>query len=196
MQSTLRHMSQLEGGTGALAKSALDTLGVEPPIHLEAVGGQARIESVAHFAVFRAAIRGADRTQFGDVEIGVAAEQRIVRPGDVIQALMTHHLPLCALERKADAAVAMIGVDAHHVRAMLGARTVWGFFETGKAEHEADQSFVRVESAQQQAAIVDGGDEHVQWHHVRFGAGPHLTLKFLDEAHIFRGFHQANAVIV
>lgn len=52
MQSTLGYVSQLEGGTGALAKSALDALGVEPPIHLEAVGGQARIETVAHLAVF------------------------------------------------------------------------------------------------------------------------------------------------
>lgn len=109
---------------------------------------------------------------------------------------MTHHLPLCAFERKADAAVAMIGVDAHHMGAMLGTWTVWCFFETGKAEHKADQCLICVESAQQQTAIVDSRDEHVQRHHVRFGAGPHLTLKLLDQAHIFRGFHQANAVIV
>lgn len=137
------------------------------------------------------AVGGADRAEFGDVEARVAAEQRVVRPGGVIQSLAANHLPLRAFERKADARAAAVGVDAHHVRAVFGARAVGRFLQPGEAEDEADDFFL-FERAQHKPAIMDGGDKQVHGDDVRFGAGPDYALKFLHQAQGFGRFEQAD----
>ncbi len=191
METRSRGMSQLEGWARPLAESSLDTLGLNPPIHLKAVGGKSNIQSIAHVAIFRAAVGDADRAKFGDVEIGIAAEKRVVGPGDTIKPLMAHHLPLGAFEREAHAPIAVVGMDAHHVRAVLWARTVGREVETGEAEDKADH-LVFAECAEDESAVVDGGDEHVQRHNVGLGIGPHNALEFFHKRHFFGRFDQAD----
>jgi len=101
---------------------------------------------------------------------------------------------LRAFERKARPAIAMIGMDAHHVRAMFWARTIGRFFEPGNAKHKADQFFLH-ECAQHQSAVVNGGDQHVHRDDIRFGVGPDSALQIFNEAHFFRCFNQVNVEI-
>jgi hypothetical protein len=109
----------------------------------------------------------------------------------VVEALVADHLPLGAFEGEAKPAVAMVGMDAHHVRAMFGARTVGRGLQPGEAEDEADQ-LIFGECAQHQSAVVDGGDEHVRGHHVGFAARPDDALQFFDGGHLFGSFDQAD----
>lgn len=189
LQIRFQKIIQFERSADALAEASFDAARIDPPIHLKAVGGQARVEPVAHVAVFGAAIGVADRAEFCDVEVGVAAEQWIVRPRDVIEPLMANHLPLRALQREADARIAVTGQDAHHVRAVFRARTVRRGIETREAEDKSDEFFVEVR-AEKQSAVVDRGDEHMRGNHVGLAAGPDFALQGFDGGHLFRGFDE------
>jgi hypothetical protein len=186
-QSAASDVCQLECRSRTFAQSLSDAAGIDPPIHLKSIGGKPRVETVAHLAVFRAAVGGADRAELGNVEICVAAEQGIVGPGDVVETLMTHHLPLRAFEREADAAVAVVGMNAEHVRAMFGTRTVGSFFETGEAEDEADDLFFN-ERTQHQPAVVDSSDEHVQGGRHPFRSRARLRAGSARRGAFLRGF--------
>jgi hypothetical protein len=129
---------------------------VHPPVHLETVGGQAHVQAIAHVTVFGAAISVANRAEFGDVEVGVAAQQGIVRPGDEVETLVAHHLPLGAFEGKAEARITPLGADAQDMGTMLEARPIGRGIEAGKTPGRTDQ-FLANECAQQQAAIVHHG---------------------------------------
>src|SRR5664280_818679 len=87
---------------GATAEAPPDTLGIDPPIHLEAVAWQAGIQAIQHFTIFGTQVGAADRSEAGNVEVGIPAQQWIVSPGDTVESLFTDHLPLGAFEGKAD----------------------------------------------------------------------------------------------
>ena len=71
----------------------------------------------------------------------------------------------------------------------LGARTVRCGFKPGESEDETHELFLE-EGACHDAAVVNGGNEHVGRHHIRFTAVPDDTLQFLDGVHLFGGFEQ------
>jgi hypothetical protein len=160
---------------------------MHPPIHLETVGGQSGVQTIAHITILRAAVYVADRAKLCNIEIRVAAEQRIIRPRDVIDTLVTYHLPLSAFQREADAGIAILWVDAHHVRTMLRARTIGGEFYAGEAKDKTDQLAVH-ERAGDQSTVMDGSDQHVGRHNIRFAAWPDDALKLFDGGHVFRRF--------
>lgn len=83
----------------------------------------------------------------------------------------------------------MPGLDAHHVRAMLGAGSVRREIEAGKAEDEADK-LLPVERADDQPPVVDGGDEHMCGHDIGLAVGPDDALQVFDQGHVFGGFEQ------
>ena len=187
LQFRLRKMVEGQRLADALAQPPFDAAGVDPPIHLKTVGGKPGVQPVAHVAVFRAAIGIADRAEFGDVEAGVAAEKRVVRPGDVVEPLVADDLPLGAFKREANAAIAVIGMDAQHVRAMFGARAIRRFFDTGKSKDKANELLIDVRACHD-AAVVNCGDEDMRGHHVGFTAMPYLALQFFDGGHFFGSF--------
>ena len=187
VQFRLREMVKVQRLADALSQPPLDAPGVDPPIHLKAIGGQSHVQPVAHIAIFRTAIGVADCAEFGDVEVGVAAEKRVVRPRDVVKPLMADDLPLGALEREADAAVAVIGMNAQHVRTVFGARTIRRFFDAGEAEDKADEPVIEIR-ARHDASVMNCGDEDMRGDNVGFTAAPHLALQFFDGGHFFGGF--------
>ena len=67
---------------------------------------------------------------------------------------MADHLPLSALEREACSAVAVIGMHARHVRAVLGPRPIRRELQARKAEDKAYQ-LVLGKGSEHQAAIMD-----------------------------------------
>ncbi len=182
-----REMVKDQRLAGALAQPPLDAPGVDPPVRLKTIGGQSRVQPVAHVAVFRAAIGVADRAEFGDVEVGVAAEERVVRPRDMVQPLVADDLPLGAFEREADAAVAVIGMDTQHVRTVFGARAVRRFLDAGEAEDKADEPVIEIRACHD-ASVVNCGDEYMRGDNVGFTAVPHLALQFFNGSHFFGGF--------
>ena len=101
---------------------------------------------------------------------------------------MTNHLPLRAFKRKANTAIAVIGMNAHHVRTMFWARSVRCAIHAGKPEDKTDHLFFN-EGAKHESAIMYCGDEHVQWYDVGFRVGPHIALQLFHEAHFFRRFN-------
>src|ERR1041384_7925969 len=100
---------------------------------------------------------------------------------------MANHLPLCPLQREADAGVTMVGMDTHHMRAMLWARTIGRELDAGETKDEADECIVLI-CTRDQTAVVDGGDQHMRRNHIRFAAGPDGAVQRLNSVHVFRGF--------
>ena len=129
---------QFERCARTFAQSAFHAGGVKPPVHLETVAGEACVQAVAHVAVFRAAVSFADRTEFGDVEVSVTAEKRIIRPGDVVETLLAHHLPLGTFECKAQAGITPIRVDTQHVGAMFWVRAIRQHIKAGEPKNKAN----------------------------------------------------------
>jgi hypothetical protein len=70
---------------------------------------------------------------------------------------------------------------------VLRAGSIRGELETREAEHKTDQLSVQ-ESADQQASIVYGGDEHMSRDDIRLAAGPDGPLQRFDGRHIFGRF--------
>jgi hypothetical protein len=70
----------------------------------------------------------------------------------------------------------MIRVDAHHVRAVLWARSIGRGFKTGEPEHKTDQ-VIMIERTNDQAAIMDGSDKYMSWNYIRFAEGPYNALQ-------------------
>ena len=156
----------------------------------------------------------ADSPQAGDVQVGVAAEQRVVGPGDAVDALVAHHLPLGAFELETQPLVTVGRQDAQQVRAVFEARSVGGGINAGETEYETDQLglFGRVErvhefqlvqnrrlagciagqldldGADHQPAVMDGCQQHMVWHDIPVGAGPDLVLDLFDSEHLLRCF--------
>ncbi len=144
--------------------------------------------------------------------MGVAAEQRIVCPGDAVDALVAHHLPLGALELETQPLVTVSGQDAQQVRAVLEAWSVRGGINAGEAEYKTDQlgllgRFERIQkfqlgrrfygciagrldldSADHQPAIMDGCQQHMVWHDIPVCAGPQPVLDLFDRQHLLRCF--------
>ena len=81
----------------------------------------------------------------------------------------------------------MIGMDTHHVRTVLGARSIWSRFKTREAEDEADDLVLR-ERADNQAAIVNSSDENVRGDDVGFTPRPDNPLQGFNGGHFFGGF--------
>src|SRR5258706_752166 len=78
-------------------------------------------------------------------------------------------------------------MDTQHVRTMLGARTIRCRFKTGKTKDKPDQLFFN-KCADDQPAIVNGGDEHMCRDNVGFTARPHGTLQVFNRSHFFGSF--------
>ena len=48
-------------------------------------------------------------------------------------------------------------------------------FKTGEAKDKANYFFIS-KRTKYKPAIMNGGNEHMQWHHIGFGAGPYIAL--------------------
>ncbi len=172
---------------------SLYTAGIDPPIHNETVGGDACIEGVAHLAVFFAVVGVADRAETTNVEIGVWAEQGVVSPGNQVDALLAHHLPLRFFEREADALAAMVRMHAQLMRAVFEQASLRGVVKAGEAEGQSDY-FIAFKGAEGQPAVMYKGDEDVRRDYIGGTAVPDFFGKFLDAKHFFVFFEQANGV--
>src|SRR5262245_61635477 len=93
----------------------------DAPIDLEAVARQAGVQLVSHRAVEVSQVDAAGRAELAEVKSGVAAFQRIERPGDQIDSLGQDNLSLLQFQRVTDASVAVAGQRACDLRAMLHA---------------------------------------------------------------------------
>jgi hypothetical protein len=130
----------------------------------------------------------ADHPELVEVELGVARLQRIEGPGDQIQALGQHMLSLRQLELIADAVVAIVGMDAGHVRAVL---ELAGRGEPQEAKDKAGQPLA-VERAQQQPAMPRRGDQHVQRDNIDLWHAPRVALELLDREELVMGGEGTN----
>jgi hypothetical protein len=70
---------------------------------------------------------------------------------------------------------------------VLRARAIGDELNAGETEHKANDLILK-ERADNQAAIVRCGDEHVRRDNIRFTARPYGTLQFFDGCHVFGGF--------
>ena len=131
--------------------------------------------------------------ELADVEAGVAADQRVERPGHQVEALGQHTLALRPLEPLADAGVAVAGAHGGHVRGVLEA-PVWGAGQ--EAEDEAEQGRGgggRVEGAEHEPAVLLDGEQHVVGHDAE--RPPDLALELLAGQVLGVGGNGANGDI-
>jgi hypothetical protein len=96
----------------------------------------------------------------------------------VIESLVTHHLPLGALQGEAGARIAVIWVDAHHMGTVFRPGTIRRELNAGETKHKPDQ-LVLNERADYNPAVVHGGDQHVGRDHIGLAARPNNALKSL-----------------
>lgn len=187
LQVRLGKLVQFKCPARTFTQPAFYAPGVEPPVHLEPVGGQSGVQSVPHVAIFRDTICVADRAELGNVEKGIAANQRIISPGNMVETLVPNHLPLSAFERKTDTGVAPVRVDAHHVGTVLWMRPVRQHIKSWEPENEADQIGLN-ECAQDNSAVVDGCNEQVGRNYFCLAARPDEALEHFGSGHISGGF--------
>src|SRR5271157_6518938 len=109
----------------------------------------------------------------------------------MIESLMPNHLPLCALECKANAAIAIFGIDARDMRTVFWARTIRCGLQTRKTKHKADHLFIH-ECAEYKSAVMNSGNQQMRGDNIRLTAGPDFTLKRFNRGHFFNGFQQTN----
>ena len=121
----------------------------------------------------------------------VAAEQRVIGPGDPVYALPAHHLPLGPLDRKTDPLAAPGGVNPEDVRMVLEQWSVLGLDHSGKAECKPHQ-VVPDEGANTQPAVVDYRHQHVGRNHIGLGIQPYQPLQCLRCGHIFRSLEETD----
>jgi hypothetical protein len=122
-------------------------------------------------AVDVAQVGVAHRAQLSDVEVGVAALQGIIGPGDQAEALVADCFSLRQLELVADAFVLPFGEHPQLMRAVLeldsgGGLPAATLVGPQEAEDEAHQ-LPPGEGAQEHPAVVRGRDQHVGGHHVQ-----------------------------
>src|SRR5688572_9008208 len=71
------------------------------------------------------------------------------------------------------------------MRAMFGARPVWGGFQTREAEDKSDELIVR-EGTEQKTTVMNRSDKDMGRHHIRFAIRPDGALKSFDSGHFLR----------
>ena len=124
-----------------------------------------------------------------DVQIGVAALQGIVGPGDEVQTLLQDKLPLPALQRLANALTPIPGHDPHLVGTML---LLARRRATEKAEQETHH-LLAIESAQHQAGVLMSGEQRMEGHYLGVVQhAPDGTLGLLSQAKLFDGLQLSN----
>ncbi len=111
-----------------------------------------------------------------EIQPGIARLQRVEGPGDEVEALGQDVVALRQLEAVADAVVAVVWVDAGHVRAVLEPAVGR---QAQEAKDEAGQP-VAVERAEEQPAVARWGDQHVQRDDVDVRHAPGIALELLD----------------
>ena len=93
---------------------------IEVPLDEDAIAQVAGVHGVVHRAV-EVAVEGDGRgAELDEVEVGVAADQRVERPGDSAQPVVERPRPLVLLEGEADVAAAQPLLDAGDVAVQVG----------------------------------------------------------------------------
>ena len=105
-----------QGQGGGRRHAPLDVRLADPPLRHQPVGGRALVQHARRLAVDVAVVLLGDDPELAEVEVRVQRLQRVERPLDQVVALGQRPLPLRQLQRPAQAAVAVFGQHAEHVR--------------------------------------------------------------------------------
>src|SRR5205823_7199211 len=124
---------------------------------------------------------------FGEIEMRIAALQRIEGPRDSGDALPEHAIALSELQLMADVAVAVFGFDRQHVRVMDDP----AMLEADEAVHETDHRALAPCSDQLSARFLCR-DELRDRHDLAIVDAPHVLLQILDRADLVISFDVPN----
>lgn len=123
------------------------------PLNFQPVGRKTDVDGILHFSVMVDVVHLGRRRQQVQVEVGVAAQERVIGPGDLRETRCQRKLTLGPLDALADAPAAEIRMHARH----MGPEADAFPFPAHKGECEGDQAIFMV-TANDQATVVDEGN--------------------------------------
>src|ERR1051325_50535 len=171
---------------GPTFETATDALALEQPGHPEAVCPYMTMKRArALRAVEVDPVAVGDDAQPAEVEMSVAALERVESPGDAFKASGERLRALGKLEPVAEGSVAESGLARQHVRMDNAVRALL----SDEAVNESGHHFA-VECSDEDATDLSGRDEVRQRNYIF--VAPHFPLEFFDGAHLRQRLYISN----